>query len=155
MNVEQRFGPAGESCARIPTLREDVPSTCDDAARLRRSFRRWLGGLTDADTADDLTLAVYEALANVVDHAYVARGGPGPMRLWAASSAPLHPGHEIVVTVSDEGSWRSCTDPGWRGRGLSLVRELCPSVAVLSDGAGTTVQMCARVASAAPVLLAA
>lgn len=148
MDVEQRFGPAGRSCAPVAPLSELVVATELDAARLRRRFRAWIGALTDPDTADDLTLAVYEALANVVDHAYHDAAGPGPMRLWAAASAPLHPGREIAVTVSDRGIWRACSDPGWRGRGLPLVRSLCPSSDVLVTCAGTTVQMRQRIVSA-------
>jgi anti-sigma regulatory factor (Ser/Thr protein kinase) len=114
---------------------------------MRRSFRLWLAELTDEDTVDDLTLAVYEALANVVDHAYATTQTPGEMRMWATVSPPHHGVRDLVVTVSDDGAWRRGQDPGWRGRGLSLMRSLTRA-SVLSGAAGTTVRLRRRVVPA-------
>ena len=93
----------------------------------------------------DGAVAVYEALANVVDHAYADRGAPGLMTLWSAVSCPLLTGRDLVVTVVDEGAWRPSSSPGWRGRGLPLMRELMHSTAVLPGAQGTTVQLRRRV----------
>ena len=41
-------------------------SSCN-ATALRRAFRRWADAVVDDDTAEDLTLAVYEALINITD----------------------------------------------------------------------------------------
>ncbi|WP_331630583.1 ATP-binding protein [Actinomycetospora sp.] len=129
-------------------LTRAAPATRADASAMRRSFRIWLADLTDEDTVDDLALAVYEALANVVDHAYAAAGFPGEMRLQAAASPPRDGRRDLVVTVSDDGTWRRAQDPGWRGRGLPLMHSL--SCASVSSGAtGTTVRLCSRVAPAA------
>jgi anti-sigma regulatory factor (Ser/Thr protein kinase) len=149
MNVLQRIGPTVATRTTVAPLDVAGPATEGEAARLRRSFRRWVSVVADDDTADDLTLAVYEALANAVDHAYHRADAPGPMRLWAAVSAPLHGGRDLVVTVSDDGTWRHCDDPGWRGRGLPLVRTLCTSASVFTTASGTTVQMRRRVDTAA------
>ena len=123
----------------VPTLLEHGCSVEADAAVLRRRFHAWISLLTDPDTADDLTLAVYEALANVVDHAYGHEGVPGPMMLRAevTDAAPT----TVTVTVTDHGAWRTGTDPGTRGRGLALVRGLTTEASVLSSPAGTTVRM--------------
>lgn len=150
MDVEQRMGPRGRPGTAVTPLEAVTVATRADAARVRRRFRAWVGELADPDIADDLTLAVYEALANVVDHAYhpaeadVDATEPGPMRLWAAASAPLPAGRALVVTVSDRGVWRRPRDPGWRGRGLPLVHSLTTASLLVSAG-GTTVQMHRRV----------
>ena len=147
MDVEQRMGPRGRPGTAVTPLEAVTAATEGDAARVRRRFRAWVGELADPDTAADLTLAVYEALANVVDHAYRHTGAdaaPGPMKLWAAVSAPLPAGRALVVTVSDEGVWRHPRDPGWRGRGLPLVQSLTRA-SILVSTRGTTVQMHRRV----------
>ena len=122
MNVLQRMGPMTTPRTAVAPLERRARATNADAAVLRRAFRAWIGPLTDADTADDLSLAVYEALANVVDHAYDSlppAARPGSMRLQAIAGRPLGTGRDIVVTIVDEGCWRPMTDPGWRGRGLT------------------------------------
>jgi serine/threonine-protein kinase RsbW len=148
MDVLQRMGPRRAPRTAVAPLELCALSTTEDAAMMRRRFRSWVGALTDPDTADDLALAVYEALANVVDHAYVERGAPGLMTLWAVVSHPLLTGRDLVVTVLDEGAWRPSDGPGWRGRGLPLMRELMHCTAVLSDDSGTTVQLRRRIAPA-------
>jgi serine/threonine-protein kinase RsbW len=131
------------------------PATQADASAIRRGFRDWLAELADPDTVDDLTLAVYEALANVVDHAYASTLRRGEMRLWAAVSPPRADGRDLVVTVSDDGSWRRAEAPGWRGRGLPLMHTLAHA-SVISGATGTVVQLRRRVAPApAPELIPA
>jgi anti-sigma regulatory factor (Ser/Thr protein kinase) len=136
-------GPVGSGVA----LSRTAAATRADASAMRRSFRTWLAELADEDTVDDLTLAVYEALANVVDHAYATAGSPGEMRLWAAASPPHDGARDLVVTVSDDGAWRRSQGPGWRGRGIPLMHTLsCASVA--SGATGTTVRLRRRVVPA-------
>ncbi len=70
--------PAGEPSWAIedvtavrPSLMIDETATAQNIARVRREFARWLAvDLAAGDLLDDLVLAVYEALANVADHAY-------------------------------------------------------------------------------------
>lgn len=145
MDVMQRMGPMVRPRTAVAPLELCADATTVQAADMRRGFRRWVAQVSDADTADDLSLAVYEALANVVDHAYVGRETPGTMRLWAAVSCPLLTGRDLVVTVLDEGVWRPNHDSGWRGRGLPLMRELTHATAILSGREGTTVQLRRRV----------
>lgn len=148
MNVLQRMGPMTVPRTAIDPVDRRAPATDTDAALLRREFRAWIGCLTDRDTADDLALAVYEALANVVDHAYDHRPlevGPGEMRLHALASCPLLTGRDVVVTVVDQGRWRPAADPGWRGRGLPLMRRLTHVTSVTTGHEGTVVQLRRRV----------
>ena len=149
MDVLQRTEPPRAGTGTGDTLARTARATRADASALRRSFRLWLARTADEDTVDDLTLAVYEALANVVDHAYATADSPGPMRLRAAVSEPPDGEDELVVTVtvSDDGAWRLAQDPGWRGRGISLMRSLTRA-SVLSGPNGTTVRMRRRVVPA-------
>lgn len=146
MDVLQRIGPMTVPRTAVAPLEVTAEATMANAAALRRRFRAWVNVLTDIDTADDLSLAVYEALANVVDHAYPGYGPPGTMRLSSMASCPFGNGRDLVVTVADEGAWRPCAEPGWRGRGLPLMRRLTESTSVVTDAQGTTVQLRRRVA---------
>lgn len=147
MNVLQRIGPMTVPRTAVAPLDRRAHATNADAAALRREFRAWIGALTDDDTADDLSLAVYEALANVVDHAYGTRSAElGTMGLRAIAGAPLLTGRDVVVTITDEGRWRHCSDPGWRGRGLPLMRRLTHAASVTTGLDGTVVQLRRRVA---------
>jgi serine/threonine-protein kinase RsbW len=146
VDVLQRMGPPPRETVDRPvvSLGRTAPADRSNASALRRTFRSWVREWADPDTADDLALAVYEALANVVDHAYSTATHPGEMRLWAAVSPPLHGGRDLVVTVSDDGLWRRSTGCGWRGRGLPLMHTLARAT-VLSGVHGTTVQLRSRV----------
>ena len=158
MDVQQRSGPrragvAGAAGPR-PGLILSAPATRAAASTLRRGFHDWLAEVADPDAVDDLTLAVYEALANVVDHAYAASLTRGEMRLWAAVSPPRSDGRDLVVTISDDGTWRRAQDPGWRGRGLGLMHTLAHA-SVTSGAGGTTVQLSRRVAPVPAALVPA
>lgn len=145
MDVLQRIGPMTVPRTAVTPLEVAAPATMANAASLRRRFRGWVGDITDDETADDLSLAVYEALANVVDHAYHGRDAPGDMLLGGVASCPLGSGRDLVVTVADEGLWRPSSEPGWRGRGLALMRRLTESTTVITDRRGTIVQLRRRV----------
>jgi serine/threonine-protein kinase RsbW len=103
---------------------------------VRRCTAEWAAaaGLTEP-LVDDLVLAAHEALANVADHAYP--DGHGTAWLDVACHAD-----EIVAVVRDEGRWQQpATDPGWRGRGLTIIRGLADHVDVRTSPSGTTVEM--------------
>jgi serine/threonine-protein kinase RsbW len=102
----------------------------------RREVAHWAGqlGLPEEFT-EDLVLATHEALANVADHAYPDGGGEARLDLECV-------GDVVEVVVRDRGAWRTPpTDPGWRGRGLTIIRGLADEVGVQHDGHGTTVRM--------------
>jgi anti-sigma regulatory factor (Ser/Thr protein kinase) len=105
----------------------------------------WAEGLgASEETVDDLVLATHEALANVADHAYPDSDGA-----MALLDAELTGDGEIVVVVRDQGRWRApAADPGWRGRGLLIIRGLSDDADVRHDDTGTTVEMRWRLPSA-------
>jgi serine phosphatase RsbU (regulator of sigma subunit)/anti-sigma regulatory factor (Ser/Thr protein kinase) len=112
-------------------LRRTWPANSRALRAVRRVLRRWLAKwLVDEDTAFDITVAVQEACANAVDHAY----GPGAGEFEVDA---VHDDGAIVIAVRDSGSWR---DPrgGHRGRGLPIMNALMDSVVVERNG-GTTV----------------
>ena len=108
------------------------PADADALGGLRHLLRRWLAGHGATENEIyDITVAVQEAAANAVEHAYA----PGT----AAFSVDAHDEQgQIVVTVTDRGSWREARGEN-RGRGFPLMRGLMESVEVEPADHGTSV----------------
>ena len=120
-----------------PRLDVTVPATTQNATALRRTFSCWVHSLIANDAAEDLTVAVYEALTNAAEHAFTAHRTPGSIWLHAI----LADG-QITVTVADNGSWRHPTDSGgYRGRGLPLIHQLTTEAHIAPSPYGTTVRL--------------
>jgi anti-sigma regulatory factor (Ser/Thr protein kinase) len=102
---------------------------------LRQSLRRWLGKWgADADEIYDITVAVQEASANAVEHAYA----PGSA---AFEVDARHDDGVITVIVHDRGQWREARGGVQRGRGLPLMESLMEKVDVERGEHGTTVRL--------------
>lgn len=104
---------------------------------VRHQLERWAArtGLP-APSVADLVLSTYEALANAAEHAYLS--DPGPVDLVAARTTD----GRVLVTVSDRGRWRPPpADPGFRGRGLLMIKALAHRADVQQGPHGTTVHM--------------
>ncbi|GBE64158.1 hypothetical protein MFM001_06200 [Mycobacterium sp. MFM001] len=88
------------------------------------------------DLCADIVLAVNEACANSIEHAY--RGHePGMVRVDASCD-----GAEVRVRIVDSGSWKTApADPGNRGRGLMLIRAVSDWLEMDCTSSGTTVDM--------------
>ena len=93
-------------------------------------------GVTPA-TRSDIALALGEACANVIQHAY--GGGEGHIEVDLAMVDG-----DVEVTVRDTGRWRSISPHGG-GRGLDLMRGLMDTVEVDTGPDGTVVRMRRRV----------
>lgn len=108
---------------------------------VRRQLGTWLTGvgMGEQDRVG-VMVAVGEACANAAEHAY--RGAePGPM----AVTADVDVDGVLTVTVRDEGSWRPPDrDPGDRGRGLLIMRQLVDTVTLAEEPQGTTVTLSLR-----------
>ena len=118
-------------------LRQRLPADPAQLAVMRRAVRRWAAAaaLTD-DQSDDLLLALGEAAANAVEHAY-RDGATGD---WTYEVARQGDG-SLAVVVQDWGSWRPPpADPGFRGRGVEFVRHLADEVDIERGDTGTTVR---------------
>ena len=111
-----------------------------DLPAVRRHLGAWLAGLGMGEQYRvGVMVAVGEATANAAEHAY--RGGePGRMQVTAAVDVD----GQLTVTVRDQGRWRPPDrDPGDRGRGLLIMRQLVDGV-VLQGEHGTTVTLSMR-----------
>jgi anti-sigma regulatory factor (Ser/Thr protein kinase) len=108
---------------------------------VRRRLGSWLTtlGMGEQDRVG-VMVAVGEACANAAEHAY--RGSaPGPMSV----SARVDVDGVLTVTVRDEGTWRPPDrDPGDRGRGLLIMRQLVDGVLLEEQEKGTTVHLTLR-----------
>lgn len=128
--------PAEHGSAR-PRLDVTAEATGCEARQLRLQVECWLQQVGAPSTlVGDLGLAVYEALANAVEHAY-RPDEPGTVHLRARSRCD-----DVVICVSDEGHWSTPGEPGepgLRGRGLTLMRELVDDAQVESGPHGTEV----------------
>ncbi|MEV6832386.1 ATP-binding protein [Amycolatopsis sp. NPDC051102] len=127
------------------TFEELAPALPNEMAGLRRKLIHWLNELPlDPDSTHDITLATYEALANVAAHAYP--DGHGWARLQARRVGD-------AVTVTDTGCGIKATRPrvaGLRtsgGRGLLLIDQVTDQSDVDSGTQGTTVRMTWRPAA--------
>ena len=119
-------------------LRLELPAEPARLAELRRAVRRWAAtaGLT-AEAVDDLLLALVEAAGNAVEHAY--RDVDDPARFGV--ELVLDGAGDVRVTVSDSGSWRPPpVDPGFRGRGLTIISRLARDVDLSPGPDGTTLR---------------
>ncbi|OLT14374.1 hypothetical protein BJF78_02920 [Pseudonocardia sp. CNS-139] len=124
-------------------LRLVLPAEASRLRQLRVALLAWAtaAGLGE-DDAYDLQLAVGEAAANVVEHAYRDQE-PGPMTVELSRA----PDGGIAARVRDEGAWRPPpADRGYRGRGLELIRDVTRDMALdrgsvaAGDGPGTEVR---------------
>ena len=114
-------------------------------AQARQVLSRWLaavcGRSAHCDLTDDLVFAVSEAVTNCVDHAYRDRE-PGDIRVEGSVSASVGEPRAVTVEVSDDGAWiEPARDPGFRGRGLEMIRSSVSSLTMVAGRCGTTLTM--------------
>jgi GAF domain-containing protein/anti-sigma regulatory factor (Ser/Thr protein kinase) len=116
-------------------FRSAWPAEANALRVLRQSLRRWLGKWgADADEIYDITVAVQEASANAVEHAYA----PGSA---AFEVDARHDDGVITVVVHDRGQWREARGGERRGRGLPMMESLMETVDVERSEQGTTVRL--------------
>ncbi|HEV2358541.1 MAG TPA: MASE1 domain-containing protein [bacterium] len=115
-----------------------LPAEPASAGLIRQTVRRLarVAGLNETRTVA-LTIAVGEAVNNVIEHAY--RGADGAVRVEGA-----HEGDAVRVSIGDTGSWRPARAPDGGGHGLRLIEALADSVEMDRTSAGTTVAVTVR-----------
>lgn len=115
-----------------------IPADAREVAPVRHQLREWLrdSGFGE-DEADDLVLAVSEAINNSVEHAY-----PVPARGTIEVRAQMAEDGTVDIDVTDHGQWR-IPPPAltMRGRGLLLMRESVDEVVIDRSARGTTVRL--------------
>jgi anti-sigma regulatory factor (Ser/Thr protein kinase) len=128
---------------RIPLhLRLEVPAQPATLSQVRRALRRWLHerGAGQEDIGM-LTLAVGEACANAVEHAYAP--SPAGFGLEATEEDGT-----VTIIVRDAGRWRLPRGQN-RGRGLTLMEATTDVLDVRQTEFGTEVVMRRRLKRAA------
>jgi anti-sigma regulatory factor (Ser/Thr protein kinase) len=137
---------------RAKRLRLRCPARLSELRVVRMCVRRWAHdhGLPE-DVLGDLQLALGEAVANGIEHAYdgeLARRASDAtveveLELRTLDGAPV-----VAACVSDRGRWRPIpASPGYRGRGLALIRRLTRDMTVLRTAHGTRVTFAIPVVS--------
>jgi anti-sigma regulatory factor (Ser/Thr protein kinase) len=115
-------------------LRTTWPARAETLSRMRPLLNRWLSRWgAAADERYDIIVAVQEASANAIEHAY----GPGRATFDVEA---VHEDGVITVAVHDRGRWRAPRGTH-RGRGLTMMRALMETVDVQQGEHGTTVVM--------------
>jgi serine phosphatase RsbU (regulator of sigma subunit)/anti-sigma regulatory factor (Ser/Thr protein kinase) len=101
---------------------------------IRRAVSRWLEDLEVPQLIEkEIVMAVHEASANVVEHAYGPAGG-------TITITAKHEGDQVEVLVRDSGTWRG-SSRGDRGNGLQLMRGLMDDVLVDTSSTGTVTML--------------
>jgi serine phosphatase RsbU (regulator of sigma subunit)/anti-sigma regulatory factor (Ser/Thr protein kinase) len=122
-------------------LEFEVPAVAEQLATARHLIRRW--AMANDATDDDCSafaIAVSEACANAIEHAY------GPGDAFISIRAELADG-VATVSVRDRGEWREPRGEN-RGRGIPVMREFMDDVSIdTSDG--TTVELRRRLGEGA------
>lgn len=122
-----------------PLVLTDLDADPRRISDVRVVLSRWLSaGAVEPDRVPDVVLAVYEAMANVVEHAYTSSSHRGVFDLRAEHAADTG---RLEIAVRDHGSWSSSEPGPLRGRGLPLIETLTDDVTVTSAAAGTEVIM--------------
>jgi anti-sigma regulatory factor (Ser/Thr protein kinase) len=128
----------------LTRLVESFPAVPASAGRARHAITRLASaaGATQ-ETLDRIGLAVGEALANVVVHAY--DGEPGMIHVEAAMASG-----ELWVLIADDGyGIRSHRDSPGLGQGLKLIAETTDELTIVErSGGGLEIRMRLDVASA-------
>jgi serine/threonine-protein kinase RsbW len=120
-----------------------VPAQVRELHSVRQALARWLDGRgASPETGAEVALAVHEAAANAVEHAYPRGAGELVVRA-------RYDDGRLVVVVEDEGEWRPPSRTGQRGRGLTLMHGLMDDVEIVPSGpgSGTRMTLCRRVAA--------
>jgi anti-sigma regulatory factor (Ser/Thr protein kinase) len=114
------------------------PARPEELRTMRAAVREWLAAREmSREEVTNLMLAVGEACANAVEHAYAGRE-PGTVVLDLTDDDGA-----ITVRVRDFGAWRpptAATSDG-RGRGTEIMRAVTHEFARRGDEGGTTVTL--------------
>lgn len=115
-----------------------LPAEPKTLAQVRRLVRRWLieRGAQERDVAE-VTIAVSEACANAIEHAYAPGEASFELHAWGQNG-------EVTLSVRDAGRWRAPRGQH-RGRGLSIIVAAMDDVQIDRREEGTEVVMRRRI----------
>lgn len=134
-------GDMTDAPGHIEFLHRSWPADPAQLSVIRHELAGWLAPLqlTDEETAD-VVLAVDEAAANVVRHAYGAdESGVVELTLWTEAGT-------LSIEVVDHGRWRQpVAEPAEGGRGIVLMNIMSESVLIHYDERGSRVLLRHRI----------
>ncbi len=140
--VVDRLAPAAPSFGRRDNLfTVIVAATPANVTKSRHEFARWLRAFAlDKPRADEILLAVTEAVTNAIEH------GSGCDESKFVSIRACLNDQSMTATVSDSGHWISSAArppavPTHRGRGLILIDAFADSVDIVRAADGTRITM--------------
>jgi anti-sigma regulatory factor (Ser/Thr protein kinase) len=124
-----------DSPGHIEFVHRSWPADSEQLSAIRHQLAGWLAPLrlTDNETAD-VVLAVDEAAANAVRHAYGPdESGVVELTLWTEDGT-------LSIEVVDHGQWRPpAAEPTDGGRGIALMTVMSESVLIHYDDRGSRV----------------
>jgi serine phosphatase RsbU (regulator of sigma subunit)/anti-sigma regulatory factor (Ser/Thr protein kinase) len=123
------------------TLEFEISAVAEQLAIARHLVRRWV--MANEGTDDDCSafaIAVSEACANSIEHAYGPRDASLSIRAALADGV-------ATVSVGDRGTWREPRGEN-RGRGIPVMREFMDDVLIDTGESGTTVELRRQLAGA-------
>jgi anti-sigma regulatory factor (Ser/Thr protein kinase) len=138
---------AGASAELDLTLAADWVSPSIVRARVRTWLwaHRW-----PAAAAQDLVLAVSEAVSNSIEHGYRipvdhVQGHPQTIRVRAGFTVDAAGFGRVRFEVRDDGVWQRPADvPSSRGRGVMIMRACADEITIEGSDSGTTVTLTSR-----------
>lgn len=130
-----------DASGHVEFVHRSWPADSEQLVVIRRELAQWLAplALTEEETAD-VVLAVDEAAANAVRHAYGdEESGAVELTLWT------EPG-TLSIEVVDHGNWRPPVPaPEEGGRGIPLMSQMSESVLIHYDERGSRVLLRHRI----------
>ena len=119
-----------------PSFARSFRAVPEELWRIRAAVRDWLDrNAIEGDVQTDLVLAVSEASANAVEHAYDGRQ-PGTVEV----EIEIERAGRLVVHIRDAGLWRPIREARFeRGRGMQIIRAVVEDLEQKTGPAGTVV----------------
>ncbi|WP_214407174.1 ATP-binding protein [Pseudonocardia lacus] len=131
----------------VEFVHRSYPADPQQLVLIRRELAGWLAplALSETETAD-VVLAVDEAAANAVRHAYgPEESGAVELTLWTEPDT-------LNIEVVDHGSWRPPAErPTEGGRGIPLMSTMSEAVLIHYDDRGSRVLLRHRIPHGAAV----
>lgn len=123
-----------------PTLTISLPADPVTPSVVRNRLYDWLAALAwPHEAAEDVVLAISEAVSNASEHAYPT-GRSGTVDVVARAVTAPDGQRRIVTGVADHGCWRPSPDfQAYRGHGLAVMHACMHQVDVEPGESGTTV----------------
>ncbi len=127
--------------AHVQFVHRSWPADPEQLVVIRRELAGWLAplALTEEQTSD-VVLAVDEAAANAVRHAYGPDDdGAVELTLWTEGGTDTEPA-TLSIEIVDHGHWRPpAEEPTEGGRGIGLMSTMSESVLIHYDDRGSRV----------------